>query len=198
MNAAAPGTWPAILTWRAPDASRMESVRVQLSGNRIRANGRLVAAATAEHAAFGVYYDLQTDESGATKRLGLTVTVAERERQLVVARDEENMWLVTDARGQSRAGYDGALDVDMVFSPFFNTLPIRRARLHQRAATVTLPTIYLGVPEMSLIAAEASYSSAGPGEPITVLTPGTDPRGTTVLVDADGFVIDYPGLATRI
>ena len=198
MDAAPSGTWPAILTWRAPDASRMESVRVQLSGNRIRANGRIVAAATDAHAAFGIYYDLQTDESGATKRLGLTVTVAERERQLVVARDEENMWLVTDARGQSRAGYDGALDVDMLFSPFFNTLPIRRARLHQRAAAVSLPTIYLGLPEMSVTAAEASYRSGGPGEPITVRTPGTDPQGATLLVDAEGFVIDYPGLAARI
>nr|WP_234812287.1 putative glycolipid-binding domain-containing protein [Mycolicibacter longobardus] len=176
----------------------MESVRVQLSGNRIRANGRIVAGATAEHPAFGVYYDLHTDESGATKRLGLTVTLAERERQLVIARDEENMWLVTDARGQSRAGYDGALDIDMLFSPFFNTLPIRRARLHERAAAITLPTLYLNLPDMSVVAATASYSSVGAGGPIKAVTPGTDPQGVNVTVDADGFVIDYPGLAVRI
>ncbi len=198
MSAPPPGQWPAILTWVAPDAPRMESVRVQLSGNRIRANGRIVAGATAEHPAFGVYYDLHTDESGATKRLGLTVTLAERERQLVIARDEENMWLVTDARGQSRAGYDGALDIDMLFSPFFNTLPIRRARLQERAAAITLPTLYLNLPDMTVVAATASYRSAGTGSGITVITPGTDPGGTTVIVDSDGFVIDYPGLATRI
>lgn len=198
MSAAPSGSWPAILTWRAPDVSRMESVRVQLSGNRIKAQGRIVAAATDTHPAFSAYYDLQTDESGSTKRLGLTVTVAERDRQLVIARDEENMWLVTDARGQSRAGYDGAVDIDLVFSPFFNALPIRRARLHERAAAVTLPTVYLWLPEMAVVAAEASYASAGAGAGITVLTPGTDPQGTTVTVDEDGFVIDYPGLAARI
>lgn len=196
MNAAPSGSWPAILTWRAPDALRMESVRVQLSGNRIRANGRIVAAATDAHPAFNAYYDLQTDESGATKRLGLSVTVAERDRQLVIARDEENMWLLTDARGQSRASYDGALDVDVVLSPFFNALPIRRARLHERVATVTLPTVYLWLPEMSVVAAEASYASTEAG--ITVVTPGTDPDGTTITVDENGFVIDYPGLAARI
>lgn len=196
MSAAPSGSWPAILTWRAPDAPRMESVRVQLSGNRLKANGRIVAAATDTHPAFSAYYDLQTDESGATKRLGLTVTVAERDRQLVIARDEENMWLITDAHGQSRAGFDGALDVDVVFSPFFNTLPIRRARLHERTAAVTLPTVYLWLPEMSVVAAAASYRSTDAG--ITVLTPGTDPDGTTITVDDDGFVIDYPGLAARI
>ncbi|HZU46689.1 MAG TPA: putative glycolipid-binding domain-containing protein, partial [Mycobacterium sp.] len=142
-----------MLTWRAHDASRMESVRVQLSGKRIRANGRIVAAATEANPAFGAYYDLQTDETGATKRLGLTVTLAERERQLSVARDEENMWLVTDHRGESRHAFDGAVDVDVVFSPFFNALPVRRCGLHEHAESITLPMVYVWLPEMSVDAA---------------------------------------------
>lgn len=120
----------------------MESVRVQLSGKRIRANGRIVAAATANNPAFGAHYDLQTDETGATKRFGLTVTLAERERQLAIARDEENMWLVTDHQGERRAAYNGALDIDLVFSPFFNALPIRRLGLHERAESIALPVVY--------------------------------------------------------
>jgi hypothetical protein len=86
----------------------MESVRVQLSGKRIKANGRIVVASADTHPAFAAYYDLLTDETGATKRLGMTVTLAERERQLAVARDEENMWLVTDHQGESRAASAGA------------------------------------------------------------------------------------------
>ena len=98
--------WPAILTWRAHDVPRMESVRVQLSGNRIKAYGRIVAAATPSHPAFSASYDLVTDEAGGTKRLSLTVTLAERERQLSIARDEENMWLVQHHTGESkRAAY---------------------------------------------------------------------------------------------
>ena len=43
------------------------------------------------------------------------------------------MWLVQDHSNQTkRAAYDGALDVDVVFSPFFNALPIRRTGLYQR------------------------------------------------------------------
>src|SRR6202790_5777678 len=113
--------WPKTLTWRAHDVPRMESARVQLSGNRIKAYGRIVAAATPSHPAFSASYDLVTDELGATKRLSLTITLAERERQLSIARDEENMWLIQDHQGQTkRAAYDGALDVDVIFSPFFN------------------------------------------------------------------------------
>lgn len=186
-----------MLTWRAPDCYRMESVRVQLSGNRIKANGRIVAAATDTQPAFGAYYDLQTDETGATKRFGLTVTLAERERQLSIARDEENMWLVTDHAGESRAAFDGALDVDVVFSPFFNTLPIRRHGLHERSDSIIVPVIYVGLPDMSITSAVVTYSnasSASIGE-VKVKSPVSD---TTLLVDADGFIVEYPGLAERI
>jgi len=186
--------WPAILTWRAHDVPRMESVRVQLSGNRIKAYGRIVAAATPSHPAFSASYDLVTDEAGATKRLSLTVTLAERERQLSIARDEENMWLVQQHTGESRrAAYDGALDVDVIFSPFFNALPIRRTGLYRRTESVTCPVVYVRLPELSVDPAVISYSSADDG--IKLHSPVAE---TTISVDDDGFILDYPGLAERI
>jgi hypothetical protein len=172
----------------------MESARVQLSNNRIKAYGRIVSAATATTPAFSASYDLVTDESGATKRLSLTVTLAERERQLSIARDEENMWLVQDHSGQTnRAAYDGALDVDVIFSPFFNTLPIRRTRLHKRSESMSISVVYVSLPDLAVNPATISYSSASDG--IKLHSPVAD---TTVTVDTEGFILDYPGLAERI
>jgi uncharacterized protein len=188
------GPWPAILTWRAHDVSRMESVRVQLSGNRLKAYGRIVAAATSSHPAFSASYDLVTDDAGATKRLSMTVTLAERERQLSIARDEENMWLVQHHSGESkRAAFDGALDVDVIFSPFFNALPIRRIGLYQRTESIACPVVYVRLPEMSVDPVTISYSSAADG--IKLHSPVAE---TTITVDSDGFILDYPGLAERI
>ena len=188
------GTWPAVLTWRAHDTSRMESVRVQLAGNRIKAYGRIVAAATTSHPAFSASYDLVTDETGATKRLSLTVTLAERERQLSIARDEENMWLVQDHQNQtSRAAYDGALDVDLIFSPLFNALPIRRTALHQKPGSVTLPVVYVRVPDLSVELETIGY--ANDGKSLRLKSPVAD---TAITVDSNGFILDYPGLAERI
>ena len=126
----------------------MESARVQLSGKRIKAHGRIVAGATGSHPAFSASYDLVTDDSGATKRLSLIVTLAERDRQLSIARDEENMWSITDHQGQSRGAFDGALDVDVVFSPFFNALPIRRTGIYKCTDSVTVPVVYVSLPEL--------------------------------------------------
>ena len=189
--------WPAMLTWRSHDCTRIESVRVNLSGNRIKATGRIVAAATAANPAFSASYDLVTDDNGATKRLSLDITLAERDRQLSIHRDEENMWLITDHQGQSRDSYEGAMDVDVVFSPFFNALPIRRAGLQNEAGSISVPVVYVHLPDLNVTAETISYSGPGPdaGEGIKLHSPVTE---TTVVIDADGFIVDYPGLAEQI
>jgi uncharacterized protein len=171
----------------------MESARVQLSGNRIKAVGRIVAGASEAHPAFTASYDLVTDDAGATKRLSMSVTLAERDRQLSIARDEENMWSITGHEGLSRGGYDGALDVDVVFSPFFNALPIRRTGIYTRRESVTVPVVYVMLPAFAVYPASITYSSAPDG--IKVHSPVAD---TTITVDENGFILDYPGLAERI
>lgn len=169
-------------------------MRVHVSGNRVKAYGRIVAAATSSHPAFSASYDLVTDEAGATKRLSMTVTLAERERQLSIARDEENMWLVQQHTGESRrASYDGALDVDVIFSPFFNALPIRRTGLYRRSDSISCSVVYVRLPELSVETAVISYSSAEDG--IKLHSPVAE---ATITVDSDGFPVDYPGLAERI
>lgn len=165
-----------------------------MSGRRMKAHGRIVAAESEANPAFSASYDLVTDDSGATKRLSIDVSLAERERQMSIARDEENMWLITDHEGESREAYAGAMDVDMVLSPFFNALPIRRAGLHHTTETVTLPVVYVYLPDLTVAAAEITYTGLGGGA-IELHSPVAD---TTVMVDHDGFIVDYPGLAERI
>lgn len=164
-----------------------------MAGNRIKASGRIVAGATGAHPAFSASYDLVTDDHGATRRLSLSVTLSERDRQYSIARDEENMWSITDHQGQRRGAFDGALDVDVVFSPFFNALPIRRTGVFNRNESVTVPVVYVMLPEFSVNPAQITYSSEPDG--IKLHSPVAE---TKVTVDGQGFILDYPGLAARI
>ncbi|MEU3014047.1 putative glycolipid-binding domain-containing protein [Nocardia asteroides] len=185
--------WPAVLTWRAHDNSRMESVRVTLNGNRIRAAGRMIGGACGEHPAFSASYDLVTDEAGATRRLSLRTTTAAGERHASISRDEENYWLVDAGGSHVRSTFAGALDVDVVLSPFFNTLPIRRFGLQNAVGDVQVPVVYVRLPDLLVQEAELTYSSAADG--INVLSPVSS---ATLTVDPEGFVLDYPGLAERV
>ncbi|MFY9918145.1 MAG: putative glycolipid-binding domain-containing protein, partial [Mycobacterium sp.] len=73
------------------------------------------------------------------------------------------------------------------------TLPIRRTGLYQGTESVSLPVVYVSLPALAVNPALISYSSAPDG--IKLHSPVAD---TTVTVDSDGFILDYPGLAERI
>jgi hypothetical protein len=171
----------------------MESTRVVLTGNRIRASGRITGGECADHPAFSASYDLITDENGATKRLSLRSTVASRERQASIARDAEDYWLIDTGGSHVRSTFAGALDVDVVLSPFFNTLPIRRHGLAGATCDVVVPVVYVRLPDLLVQEASLTYSAGQDG--IHVLSPVSS---ATVTVDEDGFLLDYPGLAERI
>lgn len=171
----------------------MESVRVQLNGNRIKAAGRIVGGACDEHPAFSASYDLVTDESGVTRRLSLRTAVASGEKQMSISRDNEGTWMVEHGVNHLRSRFDGALDVDMVLSPFFNSLPIRRYGLHFRSEDVEVPVVYVNLLDLRVEGAMLTYSSRP--DSIHVLSPVAS---SSVSIDPDGFIINYPGLADRI
>ena len=63
------------------------------------------------------------------------------------------------------------------------------------AIMVSLPVVYVRVPDLTVEPVTISYTSAGPGKPIKLESPVAD---TAITVDNDGFILDYPGLAERI
>ncbi|MEE2031653.1 putative glycolipid-binding domain-containing protein [Rhodococcus sp. CC-R104] len=186
-------TWPALLTWRATNVPRMESVRVQLSGRRIKAAGRIVGAECSEHPAFSASYDMVTDENGVTRRLSVRTTVASGERHMSITRSEEGIWMVDNGTHHQRSPFGGALDVDVILSPFFNALPIRRYGLQSGADELEVPVVYVNLVDLGVQEATVVYSSAADG--IHVLSPVSS---STVTVDEDGFVMTYRGLTERV
>ncbi|WP_333473411.1 putative glycolipid-binding domain-containing protein [Lolliginicoccus lacisalsi] len=188
-----PTSWPAVLTWRSTTAPRMESTRIQISGKRIKASGRLIGGPCEEHESFSASYDLVTDDAGETRRLSLRTTTAAGERVLSVSRDREGYWTVHEGTTSARSRFGGALDVDVILSPFFNALPIRRLDLQHEPGDEQVSVVYVSLPDLTVKEESLTYSAGAEG--IHVISPVAS---ATVTVDADGFVIDYPGLGERI
>ncbi|MGV9673391.1 MULTISPECIES: putative glycolipid-binding domain-containing protein [unclassified Gordonia (in: high G+C Gram-positive bacteria)] len=199
---AAPGQAPSdtevaefktMITWRGVDTNRLEQVRVNVHGSRIKAYGRIIAAATDEYDAFSASYELVTNDAGVTKRLSIHLVQVGGETQIGISRDEENKWLIHSDGDTVRGDFNGAQDVDLALSPMFNALPIRRLGLAQTTGVVDVPVVYVYLPTGVVEAATLQYSATSDG--IAVVSPVAQ---STLGVDDNGFVIDYPGLATRV
>lgn len=183
-----------MLTWRGCDGDRLEQVRLLVNDHRIKAYGRVIGAATADHEAFSASYDLVTDDAGVTRRFSVHLLRESGEMQISVSRDTEGNWLVQTPRGTERGSYGGAEDVELALSPFFNSLPIRRLGLVRAAQPVDVPVVYLYLPGGTANAETLRYQAADAGG-VAV----SSPLGASKLsVDEHGFVRDYQGLADRL
>ena len=187
-----------MFTWLGADGRAMESARVLFGGGGLRALGRSVRAVPGEPP-FTASYRLVVNDEGVLTRLAVTTATAERERTLTLNRTEDGYWMLDTGSGGGRQMFDGALDVDLAFSPLFNTLPIRRLGLQREVGEHELPVVFVSLPELEVKASTQRYRTVTPlNDGRAVVNFSWDGYSADLVVDADGVVIDYPGLATRL
>jgi hypothetical protein len=188
-----------MFTWRGSDGRGLESARVLLGAAGLRALGRAVHTPSGEPA-FTASYRLFVNDQGTLARLSVTSAAPDRERNLTLNRTEDGYWLLDTGSGGGRAEFSGAQDVDLAYSPLFNALPIRRLQLHHRPGDYELPMVFVSLPSLRVEVVTQRYRT------LSVLD--DDGRGLVefssatfhaeLVVDRDGMVVDYPGLASRI
>lgn len=188
-----------MLTWQAGGGRTLESARVLIGAGGLRALGRAVRAVPGEPMCTSSYR-LVVGESGEVQRLSLTTASAERERSLTLNRTEDGYWLLDTGSGGARAEFDRSVDVDVQHSPLFNALPIRRLGLHKDAGEHELPMVIVSVPTLEVSVVRQHYHTVSTldADGRAVIEFRQDGFTAALTVDADGMVLDYPGLAARL
>lgn len=191
------GPATSMLSWAGAGGSRLEAVRVVLGGRGMRATGSMVAAAHQDHETYSASYTLATDETGAASRLTVRTVTGGGEAHLRLSRSEEGDWLVDGDDGAARSDFDGALDADLAFSPLFNALPVRRVGLHRTPDDCDLSVVFVGLPSLRVEVVRQTYRTVSVGErPVVTFASGG--FSADLVLDAQGLVLDYPGLARRV
>lgn len=190
-----------MLSWRSdPEtdgATGLESARITTSGGGFRAVGRMIRGSA--DGVLTASYRLVVAADGTLSRLAVDVATAAGEHQVTISRSTDGVWLVDDGSGGTRGDFHGACDVDLAFSPVFNALPVRRLGLHRDPAEHVLPMVFVDLPTLSVEATEQTYRTVAAGsdtEP-AVIGFAAGEFAADVTVDPDGFVLDYPGIASR-
>lgn len=143
-----------------------------------------------ESAKFGLTYRLKLDALWRTREVHLRTTSG---RELHLESDGQGHW---QENGREQPTLQGCIDVDIQATPLTNTLPIRRLDW-KPGEGVDIRLCYIAVPDLTVSARDQRYTALIPGSLYRFESLGS---GFTadLPVDADGFVLDYPGLFKRL
>ncbi|MET8229565.1 putative glycolipid-binding domain-containing protein [Micromonospora sp. NPDC005298] len=202
---------PKSIFWSRTDTAGSEQVLLD-DGNGLAARGTLLAV---DPIPWTARYQVATAPDWSTTRVEVEAEGSGWLRRVTLER-ASGRWRVTTAEqgdldaalvaaGHPRAGLPGtddpdrladALDVDLSGSPLFNALPFHRLGMAAQAADMPrrITVAWVLLPGLEVVAAEQTYTGLGPGR--VRFASGT--FTADIDVDADGYVVRYPGLAERI
>jgi uncharacterized protein len=185
-----------MLTWQADGGHGLEGARLLLQSHGYRALGRLVRAEP--DGDFTASYRLIAGEGGELVRLSVTAATAERERHLTINRTDDGVWLLDTGTGGGTTRTDF---VDLEYSAMFNTLPIRRLGLHRQAGEHAIPMVFVSLPDLDVQVVRQTYRTVSVLDESTgraVVEFRSADFAAELVVDGDGAVLSYPGIATRL
>ncbi|MFI5894218.1 putative glycolipid-binding domain-containing protein [Actinoplanes sp. NPDC051513] len=203
-------TMPESLFWKRRDTAGAEHALVD-ARNGLYARGTVLAV---DPIPFTCRYELRTEPGWSTAHVDVTAEGAGWVRsvrlELAAGRwrattaERGNLDAVLRAGGHAGAGFPGmedpdllygAFDVDLGGSPLTNTLPIRRLGLLKAEPGVShrISAAWVLIPSLEVIQADQIYTPLGNNR----VRYASETFSADLTVDDEGFVVDYPGLATR-
>ncbi|MCQ1999577.1 putative glycolipid-binding domain-containing protein [Arthrobacter zhaoxinii] len=176
----------------------------------------LAAAGTSITSEYRASWTLSTTPGWVTRRLTVEVKGKGWSRSLQLERSTQGRWSaetttsgLTDLPAPGIAdprSLDEAQDCDLGLCPLTNTMPILRLDLLNDSAPpdeTELTMAWVEMPSLRVLPGKQVYSqvraySADPGHAVVLYSSANRGFTAELTVDADGTVIDYPGLATRL
>src|SRR5215212_11344492 len=178
--------------WEGPG---LEHLRLVTSDRGVVANGLVIGLEAGRP--FRIGYEIRCDGLGRVREVRVATPDLGRP-VLELFADGEGHWKWRS--GEPLPELDGCIDVDISATPFTNTLPLRRLGL-KPGESQELAVAYISVPELLIGPERQRYGCLEAQEEDGGLSRFEAlPSGFTVElpVDADGLVIDYPGLFRRV
>jgi hypothetical protein len=178
--------------WTPWEEAGLEHLRLVTSGSGVVANGLVIGLQGGRP--FRIGYEIRCDGRWRVREVRAAAPDSERPVLELLA-DGEGRW--KSRGGEPVPELDGCIDVDISATPFTNTLPIRRLGL-KPGESEELTVTYIRVPELLVGPERQRYGcleADGGFYRFEAL-----PSGFTaeLPVDAEGLVIDYPGLFRRV
>jgi uncharacterized protein len=198
------------VAWSKADPLGAEFAEVRVDGDVLTARGVAIGSAPFP---YRLDYELETASAFVTSRLLVTARGNGWIRSLDLGRASSGVWEETrtedgaNSLPRRRAPTDlgaltDALDVDLGLSPLLNTPPVLRHGLVRREGSIDFVMAWVSVPDLSVHRSPQRYTFLriidGERSLVRFESLADDGFRADITYDADGFVLDYPGIGTRI
>ncbi|MBV7694355.1 putative glycolipid-binding domain-containing protein [Streptomyces sp. TRM70350] len=180
------------VTWDVMASHGYETAWAAFDGETLRARGRAVGT---DPEPYWVSYELETGDGYVTRRLRVTAETAELTRTLDLRHDGRGEWM---ADGEPVPQVHGALDCDLGLCPLTNTMPVLRHDLHRSAGEREFLMAWVSVPELAVRPSVQTYTHLARTDGGGRVRFASGDFRSELDIDADGLVVDYPQLATRL
>ncbi|MGP4047046.1 putative glycolipid-binding domain-containing protein [Streptomyces sp. 2A115] len=181
-----------VITWEVTPSKGYETAWLVLADGTLQAHGRAVGT-TPEP--YWLSYTLDVAEGFVTRRLCVTVEMASITHALDLRHDGEGRW-TTD--GERLPDVDGALDCDLGLCPLTNTMPVLRHGLHLAPGQREFLMAWVSVPDLTVHGSRQTYTHLARSDDGGRVSYASGDFRSDLEFDADGCVVDYPGLARRL
>lgn len=194
------------VAWVKDDPFGVEFAEIDLGPKHLSAHGVAIAR---DPISYRLDYTLETTAGFVTSRLHVVSRGEGWHRAVELKRDIRGTWTLAieaegsldlPAPGGDPAAFAGALDCDLGLSPVTNLMPVLRHGLLSGGEPVELTMAWVSVPDLSVRADGQRYAfvSADRGQRVIRYEATDGSFAANIRVDADGIVIDYPGIARRL
>ncbi len=182
-----------------------EFADVLVQPRRLTASG--IAIGSIAHG-YRLDYKLETRSDFITSGLLVTARGGGWSRRLDLRRLRSGRWTARTschgnaempAPGADMTAFDEALDCDLALSPLTNSMPVLRHGLLDGGGPVDFLMAWVSVPDLSVHASRQRYTFLCKSGDISVVRYESESRDFVAELpfDADGLVIDYPGIGRR-
>ena len=180
------------MIWSADDGIGSEYLILTRDDTGIVADSVIFATRDAEPRR--VHYSLRCDRGWRVREVTVSIAKPSSEPDaLRLTSDGKGHW--TDDEGAALPQFDGCIDIDISATPFTNTLPIRRLGLEPGKAE-PIRVLYIHVPTLNIEPWDQRYTGLA-ADRVRYESIGSDFM-RELEIDADGLVVDYPGLFRRV
>lgn len=179
--------------WQAIRWLAVEHLHLSVGDEHIRADGMIIGAF--DDRPLRIRTDLLSDSEWQTTSVRVQNLVTASE--LVLERSDDGQWSEPDRRSRDDLG--DAVDVDIAATPFTNTLPINRLAL-DNGDSAEISVVYISVSaDLTARPMRQRYTRLedDEGHQRYLYESLESDFRRELLVDAQGLVIDYPGIWRR-